>query len=412
MLGTLPVRFHSSAGEVVAAGVSGRDIPVPSGRFYLGVTLPNGREVIGARVIDTRADAVPPLPTLEDEIAMSFDFSAFASMPMAVGAAPPMADFAQPRSMTIELPSDQPAAPSPRPAASSAMACLWEGDWIGAWGRIVAPDVPRPCGEATIEIATTPRLLPRGSALDALLAITIGDRQRLFVMPHDRASDDPATPCGILAQLLEDGQNIAFSSPISLETNALLEFVEQSLVSESRRLSIDFIEHADEAVEAGSSLLRLLFGVYVLLRANELEHLDDRVCRLLAVQIDCPDALVLRAEILARQGRHDEAIAVLRTTCGAGCPWLRSGVGYLLDRLKLYLSVGAIGEQVSAPEGYQASEVESASAARSIDFRLSDGDAALFDQHRAQMERMVSRIDNSRLFTTFSLDLGGICKTG
>ena len=48
-----------------------------------------------------------------------------------------------------------------------------------------------------------------------------------------------------------------------------------------------------------------------------------------------PDALAIRVEYLARNGRHPEALKLLMDIPQAGVPLFRSGIGYLADRARL-----------------------------------------------------------------------------
>ena len=101
----------------------------------------------------------------------------------------------------------------------------------------------------------------------------------------------------------------------------------------------------------------------------------------MSIAADVPDAHVIRAEVYARLGRHAEAIRALREGYSTGCPWLRSGMSHLLERLRFYLEVDA----------------------GSFPFKLGD-ELEQFATWKKRLERMARRLDTTELFTTFTID--------
>ena len=87
------------------------------------------------------------------------------------------------------------------------------------------------------------------------------------------------------------------------------------------------------------SPLRAILGVYVLLRANELDDMDMWTGRLVTSCGWLPDALAVRVEFLARMAQHRAAFELLLDVANWGVPWFRSGVAYLEKRAKIYASV-------------------------------------------------------------------------
>ena len=77
----------------------------------------------------------------------------------------------------------------------------------------------------------------------------------------------------------------------------------------------------------------------------------------------------------------DDAIAALRDGYSTGCPWFRSGMSHLLERLRFYLEVDA----------------------GSFPFRLGD-ELAQFATWKARLERMARRLDTTETFTTFTIE--------
>jgi len=77
-------------------------------------------------------------------------------------------------------------------------------------------------------------------------------------------------------------------------------------------------------------------SAYVLLQLGEIERLHDWSANLRDWFDWLPDGLVVSAEHLARVGRHDEALAELRTLTERGIPCLSVGLGMATDRLRSY----------------------------------------------------------------------------
>jgi hypothetical protein len=125
------------------------------------------------------------------------------------------------------------------------------------------------------------------------------------------------------------------------ETNAFLSFVRRGERAVARELSLRGARDKAGMLAEGKSEspLGAALGVYVLLRINEVDDLEectDNLCRFFPW---LPDGLAVRVEYLARTGQHEKAVALLRDADLRGGPWLRSGMNYLLDRLGLYLEI-------------------------------------------------------------------------
>ncbi len=82
-------------------------------------------------------------------------------------------------------------------------------------------------------------------------------------------------------------------------------------------------------------------GAYALLRFNELDRLHDWTENLKNHFTWLPDALVLRAEHLARLGEHAQALELLLELPERGLPYFSDGLSYAVDRLRLYLGSGS-----------------------------------------------------------------------
>ncbi|HMM87568.1 carboxypeptidase-like regulatory domain-containing protein [Bradyrhizobium sp.] len=140
------------------------------------------------------------------------------------------------------------------------------------------------------------------------------------------------------------------------ELNSLLDFADSSKANEARSISSTLVTRPDYYATKKPSPLRATLGAYVLIRANQLEGLDEWTGHLVASHPWLPDTLAVRVEYLARSGRHPEALRVLLDVPQSGAPLFRSGVSYLADRAKTYARL--------APEGKSSLQVSTADTAR------------------------------------------------
>jgi len=376
-LGALPVRLRSTRGALVASGVSGRPLEAAPGRYLVSITLPNGREIISDEPIAVGgADPIVP-PNFDEELFASVPLQSFVPgspapppAPMVAAVGPAVADAPPPE-----------APPTERPPAVTAL--RFQGDWTEIWNEEAAPivDFGADIASGRVTIGEQPVRIDRGDAPDELLGIRVAIGRRLFVVPFDvavpRASGERRS---IFAQLKPNGSSLRFTSPVSAETNSFLEFVDQNLISESTRLARDLLTYGSGHGNP-PSLLRAIVAAYVLLRVNELDGVEPHLDKLISIAADVPDAHVIRAEVYARLGRHADAISALREGYSTGCPWLRSGMSHLLERLRFYLEVDA----------------------GSFPFKLGD-ERDQFATWKKRLERMARRLDTTELFTTFTID--------
>ena len=137
------------------------------------------------------------------------------------------------------------------------------------------------------------------------------------------------------------------------ELNSFLDFIDNSNAAEARSISRTLVMRPDYYATKKQSPLRAILGAYVLIRANQLESLDEWTSNLVAAYAWLPDTLAVRVEYLARNGRHPEALKLLLEIPKSGAPLFRSGIGYLADRAKTYAKLALEGNsslQVSAVE--------------------------------------------------------------
>ena len=390
-LGRLPIKLLTEEGRVAAHGLSGRDIEVPEGSYFLSCGLPNGREVIRRKPIGIEAGIRidPIFPFLELELAVE---ESQAAKPGADPAAPtgqpaPLSADSPGILLGAEIASDPPAAAAALPATFSAR--MWAGDWMAQWdkgageGQTVDPGGFR---NETIALSGDQPIPISGEAgRDLLLELMDGETRRFFVVPFDRAILSGSGEAAIDVSLAPDPQKISlhFASPVSAEANAFVEFVNHGLLDQSRAITADLVAGGEDALrEQETSALRAMLGAYVLLRANTLDGFEDWIARLAELMPQVPDVHIVRMEALSRLGKHGEAIAALRIAVTRGCPWFRSGISYLLERLRLYIEVDA----------------ETSDA-----FNLTKDDRARFMKSKTRLENMARRLDCASLFAAFCI---------
>lgn len=88
-------------------------------------------------------------------------------------------------------------------------------------------------------------------------------------------------------------------------------------------------------------------GLYLLLGIDRLEGIGDRSEKLCKYNPHLADGAIIRGEYLARQGRHDEAAAVLISIKERGVPVLTIGFRTALARIGTYIRAGLAAKPLS-----------------------------------------------------------------
>jgi hypothetical protein len=287
------------------------------------------------------------------------------------------------------------AAVAAAPAGECCAASLWHGDWFSAWdsaalaaaGR-VAPALAPAAGPALILSESAPVIIDHTPGQDQLLVLRIGAATRYAIVPYDECvacvGETPA-PRAIAASLVmgSSGPAARFRSNIAEEANTLLAFVENGVLTEMWTVSEDMVNQGERALYGvGSSILRAVTGAYVLLRANHLEGLDAWLRTLAEAAPALPDIAILRAEMLARLGKHEAALALLHGAIGGRCPWFRSGLSYMLERVRLYIDVTANSD---------------------VPFQISDSELPRFIEARDRLDRLMRVLVRGQVMATFDV---------
>lgn len=124
------------------------------------------------------------------------------------------------------------------------------------------------------------------------------------------------------------------------DLNSFFDYIQSGQSLTARSISRSIIVKSEQyMMDKRLGPLRAALGAYVLLRASELDGMDEWTNNLSQWFTWLPDAGAIRVEYLARQNRHAEAVQQLLQMPSRGVPWFRSGIGYLENRAKVYSSV-------------------------------------------------------------------------
>jgi phosphatidylserine/phosphatidylglycerophosphate/cardiolipin synthase-like enzyme len=129
--------------------------------------------------------------------------------------------------------------------------------------------------------------------------------------------------------------------------NHFYKYVATGHTLEARSISREILAQAEALMwEKNESPLSAVVAAYVLLRMNDSDpqqrdRMDQWTARLQQQAQWLPDATAIRIEFLARTGRDEDAIALLLSIGRFGCPWFRSGLSYLVERLRMYVGMNA-----------------------------------------------------------------------
>jgi hypothetical protein len=382
--GPLPVKIRTDEGEIVGSGVSGSAIAVPPGRYFVSVVTPDGRER-GAHAAVTVAagEAAVVAKTI---------------VPAAVKMASNAAIFAAPEAFAADATEDRSlerdasgAVPGAEPG-EIVDARIWTGDWFPAWdsglGNRRASVLEAGLGPVVPLSEGVPLIIDQQFGLDRLLALPLPGFTRYSAVPFDECTacvGETPNSREIAATLVQgpSGSQVQYRSTVAEETNSLLAFVENGVLTEMLAVSEDMVNQGERAMYgAGGSVLRAVTGAYVLLRGNALDGLDAWLQTLSVLSPALPDVPILRAELLARLGMHEEALALLRVAIGGRLPWFRSGLSYMLERVRLYIDVSANTE---------------------VPFRIDDDELPRFIEARDRLDRLMGVLVRGRVISTFDV---------
>lgn len=311
--GGVPIEIR----DAKTLALTGRTLPgskfgVPEGKYWVGVILPDGQQISSDDLVDIGPGESKEVELKLHDLDVPESLEQGALVSKSVKAA---ADFAS---------------PAWRWFTSTSAACV-RGNWLAAQLKPGSVQLRR-------ERLSNLVLETRAGNLPLILEIVgAKDATSYFAVPVDGPNGRTTT------QWQFDGAskqvNVKFDFHDG-ELNTFFDYVQgQGGIQEARSISRNILGQAEQYMEERKSPLRAALAAYVLLRANEIEGLDECTRRLCD---DCnwlPDGAAIRIEYLAREGRHLDAAKMIPMLVERGAPWFRSGVAYVAGRARLYSSV-------------------------------------------------------------------------
>ena len=321
--GALPIEIRDEKLILRARGVSDDSLEVPPGRYYVTALLPNGdQSTVDGVIVEAGENKQLNIP---------------------------LSDVVFPATLqTTDTLSDslwEISRPVTQYFFRQSFAIL-RGNWLAEKFPGTVSQVPlkrEPTTRSNLDIPFSREVV--------WIEIERSKRYNYFAVPVDEAG---STTAEWSLDLKTDKLTVNLDFHDG-ELNSLLDFVEKSKANEARSISRTLVTRPDYYATKKQSPLRATLGAYVLIRANQLDGLDEWTSNLVASHSWLPDALAVRVEYLARSGRHPEALKLLLEIPKSGTPLFRSGISYLADRAKTYASLGAEGKS-----GLQASAADMA----------------------------------------------------
>ena len=321
--GALPIEIRDEKLILRARGVSDDSLEVPPGRYYVTALLPNGdQSTVDGVIVEAGENKQLNIP---------------------------LSDVVFPATLqTTDTLSDslwEISRPVTQYFFRQSFAIL-RGNWLAGKFPGTVSQVPlkrEPTTRSNLDIPFSREVV--------WIEIERSKRYNYFAVPVDEAG---STTAEWSLDLKTDKLTVNLDFHDG-ELNSLLDFVEKSKANEARSISRTLVTRPDYYATKKQSPLRATLGAYVLIRANQLDGLDEWTSNLVASHSWLPDTLAVRVEYLARSGRHPEALKLLLEIPKSGTPLFRSGISYLADRAKTYASLGAEGKS-----GLQASAADMA----------------------------------------------------
>ena len=321
--GALPIEVRDEKLILRARGVSDDSLEVPPGRYYVTALLPNGdQSTVDGVIVEAGENKQLNIP---------------------------LSDVVFPATLqTTDTLSDslwEISRPVTQYFFRQSFAIL-RGNWLAGKFPGTVSQVPlkrEPTTRSNLDIPFSREVV--------WIEIERSKRYNYFAVPVDEAG---STTAEWSLDLKTDKLTVNLDFHDG-ELNSLLDFVEKSKANEARSISRTLVTRPDYYATKKQSPLRATLGAYVLIRANQLDGLDEWTSNLVASHAWLPDALAVRVEYLARSGRHPEALKLLLEIPKSGTPLFRSGISYLADRAKTYAGLDAEGKA-----GLQASAADMA----------------------------------------------------
>ncbi|GAA0750365.1 hypothetical protein LRH25_20255 [Ideonella azotifigens] len=321
----LPVEIRDASKFVLRAkGVCNDPLTVPAGNYLVSATLPDGQvasfddivrlEPGGHRELTISAEGLSLPPSLKYSRTFGEEVSDFVR---------PVTDLFASRTTTVMVGNWIPLAMDP-PAAAQV-------DW-------------KPTASTHLEVHYS-------DGVPVWVEVQRHDNAMYFAIPVDEQGKtiaqwsiivpkpDPNDPNPDSANLKPDSIDLKLDFGDG-DLNSFFDYIQSGQSLTARSIGRSIIEKSEQYMMAKRRCpLLAALGAYVLLRASELDGMDEWTRNLSQWFGWLPDAGAIRVEYLARQNRHSEAVQQLLQMPSRGVPWFRSGIGYLGNRAKVYSSV-------------------------------------------------------------------------
>ena len=124
------------------------------------------------------------------------------------------------------------------------------------------------------------------------------------------------------------------------QAEMLLRYRERGFLKEAATVADSISPTAEDLLlHKGEDPIAATVGAYALLHFGEMERLHGWTANLEEWFPWLPDGITVRAEHLARLGKHDEAFDTLLKLPSCGLPLFSEGLSYAIDRIRFYLKL-------------------------------------------------------------------------
>ncbi|HEV7409516.1 MAG TPA: hypothetical protein VGO01_13610 [Bradyrhizobium sp.] len=312
--GTFPVEVRDCVKLVLRArGVSDGKLEVPPGRYLVTAILPNGQQAAADDIVELGAGEDREVKVSVSDLDFPSSLQNITTLGDSVRA------FARPMTQYF----------------TSHNVAILKGNWLAARMTPNAPPLVRePTARSSLEI----EFADTDGGVAQWIEIS-GSKKCIYIaVPVDKGRST-TVQWELNSKTEELKLHFDFNDG---ELNSYFDFIRNDQTLEARSIGQSIITQSEQFMnDKRRSPLRAVLGAYVLLRANELDRMDEWTGNLLNLCGWLPDVLAVRVEYLARVGQHAEALKLLLNVANSGAPWFRSGVGYLEKRAKLYVNVAA-----------------------------------------------------------------------
>jgi hypothetical protein len=309
--GALPIEVRNDKLVLTARGISDDKLSVPPGRYFVTALLPNGDQAIADDPVEVKAGDI----------------------------------------RNVEIPLSDLPFPPVLESTSSFLESFWEisrpltqyffkqsvaivrGNWLPAAMPGIAPLHP-----LRREPTTRSNMDFEFDRDGVWVEIESSGKYNYFAVPVDEGGK---TTVEWSLDVKSDKLQLRFDFHDG-ELNSLLDFIINERALEARSISGTLVTRPEYYATKRQSHLRALLGAYVLIRANQLTDLDRWTDNLVRSSPWLPDALAVRIEYLARNGKYDAAIRHLLKIPEVGTPLFRSGITYLAERARSWTKLAVL----------------------------------------------------------------------